>query len=254
MSPATEPLNATLTVTSSHQTKLVFRATIIRIFGGVLLVSVYLLLVFNYLRSESEKQIENLRHDVLVQMVGLARNAMEPVLVAYRAKELSKDEALTKIRDLIRKMTYRDQHGENYFFLNSFEGKNLVHPFNPARELANDLDLKDVKGKYLIREMIEVAKSAAGTGFVTYHYYPPRSREPEDKLTYVVGVPELGIFVGTGTYLLKAQRDQAQLLRRSRYLALISLLLSFLPVGISLWELWKCSQQLTSGTKEAKPL
>ena len=40
-------------------------------------------------------------------------------------------------------MVYKNQYGDNYIFMSAFDGTMLVQPFEPIKELSNQLDLKD---------------------------------------------------------------------------------------------------------------
>ena len=59
-------------------------------------------------------------------------------------------------------------------------GVNVAHGARPALIGKNLIDLKDQDGKYLIREMIEIAEGK-GSGWVTYKWPNPITNKIEDK-------------------------------------------------------------------------
>ena len=103
--------------------------------------------------------------------------------------------------------TLRDRTGPFYFmdtyvFVEAADGTALVHPAQPALEGKNTLDLKDVKGKALVREYIQAA-SKDGSAWVDYYWYKPGENTAVRKQAYVRMVrsgPET-YFVGSGLYV-----------------------------------------------------
>ncbi len=55
-------------------------------------------------------------------------------------------------------MTYEDRNGKNYVFMSSYDGIMLVQPYEPDREMTNQWDLRDVRGTYIIRELVRAAR------------------------------------------------------------------------------------------------
>ena len=74
---------------------------------------------------------------------------------------------------------------DTYFFVLTTEGVRAFHAANPASEGRNDIDLKDVVGRPLIRMMIEAAATPAGEGWVHYMYPAPGEIFPTWKSTFV---------------------------------------------------------------------
>jgi len=61
----------------------------------------------------------------------------------------------------------------------------------------NLIDLKDQDGKYLIREMVDIAKDG-GSGWINYKWPNPLNNKIEDKASYVEKMGDY--FVGVGVY------------------------------------------------------
>jgi len=98
----------------------------------------------------------------------------------------------------------RWRHGETYIFVLDPEGNMLVHP-DPAMEGKNEMDLKDVNDKPIIRGLIDEATMSSGKPEGWYHYEWPVPGEilPRWKSTYVrlVTAPSGKKYVvGSGMY------------------------------------------------------
>lgn len=84
-----------------------------------------------------------------------------------------------------------------YPFVYDLSGRCVAHGARPALIGKNLLDLKDQDGKYLIREMIGIARGS-GSGWVYYKWPNPINNKIEDKVSYVEKMGDY--FVGVGVY------------------------------------------------------
>jgi cytochrome c len=82
--------------------------------------------------------------------------------------------------------------GDIYMFVYDFDGVNVAHGQNPALVGVNLLDLADSRGKKLIREIINVAKTK-GSGWTEYYWrnefkrsYCEKVVDPKTKIPYVI--------------------------------------------------------------------
>src|SRR5512135_1399681 len=104
----------------------------------------------------------------------------------------------------------RWRQGETYVFVLDPEGNMLLHP-DPALEGRNELDLKDVNGKPIIRGLIDAATSLPDKPEGWYHYqWPvPGGLLPRWKSSYVrrVTAPSGSHYVvGSGVYNDRMER------------------------------------------------
>ena len=111
------------------------------------------------------------------------------------------DAALPELNNKDGKFVWKD----SYVFIMDFTGKHLTHPLRPELVGKNVVESK-VDGKFLVKEMIEVAKTK-GEGWVEYMYPKPAElKKPEmerilsKKVTYIYRVPGQDIFVGAGVW------------------------------------------------------
>jgi signal transduction histidine kinase len=84
-----------------------------------------------------------------------------------------------------------------YPFIYDLSGRCVAHGARPALIGKNLLDLKDQDGKYLIREMIFIARGP-GSGWIDYKWPNPINNKIEDKASYVEKMGDY--FVGVGVY------------------------------------------------------
>jgi signal transduction histidine kinase len=113
-------------------------------------------------------------------------------LVADRGKE-----AFGVLRDKRGPFVFMD----TYVFVDSPDGVELVNPAQHSLEGRNIIDLRDAKGKALIREYIEAARKQ-GSAWVDYEWYKPGDNAPAHKRAYVRQVksgPDT-YYVGSGLY------------------------------------------------------
>ena len=76
-------------------------------------------------------------------------------------------------------------------------GNCVAHGARPALIGKNLMGLKDQDGKYLVRELIEIA-NGQGSGWINYKWPNPLTNKIEDKSSYV---EKMGDYVvGVGIY------------------------------------------------------
>jgi len=85
-----------------------------------------------------------------------------------------------------------------YIFVIDMEGVVLVHSFEPQLVNNNQLHLKDVQGKFFIKEFIEQMRSRT-TAWVEYKWHNYDNNRIESKLTYLMKIDDT-CFMGCGVY------------------------------------------------------
>jgi signal transduction histidine kinase len=91
----------------------------------------------------------------------------------------------------------RDLYPFIYYVSGPQKGVNVAHGARPALIGKNLIDLKDQDGKYLIREMLDIA-NGPGRGWIDYKWPNPLNNKIEDKSSYVEKMGDY--FVGVGIY------------------------------------------------------
>lgn len=167
------------------------------------------------------------------RLATLARNAVEPELREYKAGKTTEQEAISRISEMVRNMTYRDQRGDNYVFLGNEEGSILVSPLNPVPSASN-MKEQDALRSLVVPALAEAARLHPDGSFVKYDYLPPGGAKLEPKLSYVLGMPELKLLIGTGLYLEAPTRRNSILIGISAAASLAVLVMLLVPVILSL--------------------
>ena len=163
-------------------------------------ISAIVIVVFSIVLSiQFERSSIDLRKAELKRLVSLGLNSISDIRTEYAEGRIGREEALKMITDQVRKLVFEDRIQPNYLFMSSYDGTMLVQPYQPDLEGSDQWDLTDTKGKYIIRELVEQAKT--GSGYVTYSYYPPGTDRIYPKISYVTGLPEFGCYIGTGIYI-----------------------------------------------------
>jgi signal transduction histidine kinase len=108
------------------------------------------------------------------------------------------DKRIALIRDFISTIRfYQDKSG--YFYVYNTKCVNIAHATQKDLQGKNLSDHKDVKGKYVIRELNVAAKK--GGGFVEFFWVKPGAKGEQKKMGYVEPIPGTDYFIGTGVYL-----------------------------------------------------
>jgi PAS domain S-box-containing protein len=234
------------------QIKRALKSAIAQTIVLTLITGVLFLFTTNVWLNSSIENFKTRQRNFLIQYVKMARSAIDPIIEQLNAGEITQKEAITEVRDTVRRLTYVDEYGNNYIFMSSYEGIMLVQPFEPHLELSDMWNLRDINGVYIIRELVRSAIQHPDGGFVSYYYYPPDSNEPEEKLSYVVGIPELNAYIGTGTYMGKFYAQQEKLIAQVRWLLFSVLALSGGLALLTIRRLYLNNSQLVQEINERK--
>lgn len=110
---------------------------------------------------------------------------------------LNPDELMTKMQNElledIESLKF-DPSGENYLFIGDWDGVALT----PPSKGKNMINIQDVNGKFIVKELIAKAKS--GGGFVEYVMPDLEGKRTQNKLSYVQGIPDWEWYIGAGIY------------------------------------------------------
>ncbi len=222
--------------TNLKQAKRTFQKALYRILTLSGVVGIVYFLVFKYVSDEYLRDGDEMRQDHLRQMVALARNSMEPLIQRLREGRITRTEALSQITAHVKNLTYQDPFNLNYIFLIGYDGTLYVHPLETEYENTTQGDFQDENGIFVIREMAALAQAQPEGGLISYQYHPPASRTPQEKISYVLGIPELNCFMGTGMYMADVRQAQLSFLRKIMALAFGIFVLMLFPMLVFLRE------------------
>lgn len=142
---------------------------------------------------------------------GMYNNRMEKSFVIDMVKDAV---SVIEEKGRIAFPLFRDKSGrfmakDAYIFVLDPYGTELVSPPHPNLEGRNLLEVKDVNGVHMSREMLKVAQTQ-GSGWVNYMWPKPGDSIPTQKSTYVMkaNLGDQWLMVGCGVYLSDAPKGQ----------------------------------------------
>ncbi|WP_043532351.1 methyl-accepting chemotaxis protein [Litchfieldella xinjiangensis] len=206
----------------------------------MLLVTVALVSLASYDRyqdtqatlAEQRAELIETRQLAVRNIVEVAKSSIAPIVASAGPNDIQAQE---QAKAILRNMRFDDG---NYVFVYGFDGTNLVTAPMPEREGTNMLEVKDSNGSFLIRDMIEIAKTGKGD-FYQYHWPYPGTGEIEQKYSYADGIAKWGWMLGAGVYITGIDAAMADIeaaaaasLKRSIWLAIGVGALMFVGAGL----------------------
>ena len=163
--------------------------------GAVLgLLSIYELQ--NLGKSNIDIIEESLRKDFDTMIKNQIQSAVSIVEHVYEKREqIGQQAARNLAANLIREINYGES---GYIFVYDSTGNTVVLLGNAA-EGTNRWDLKDALGNYIVRDIVNAAKT--GDNFTTYYYPKPGEEEALPKRSYNQYFAPYDWIIGTGNYI-----------------------------------------------------
>lgn len=155
--------------------------------------------------SESKIELAEFREmlisDVERELKNQTRTAISAIDGVYKrqqAGELTEAQARTEAANIVRGLRYEGDAG--YFWIDTYEGINVVLLGRAETEGKSRLDATDPTGKQFIREMIETGQKSGG-GFTDLMFAKPGQTEPLPKRNYTESFAPYRWVVGTGVWI-----------------------------------------------------
>ena len=173
--------------------------TVMLIYGFFILLITAGFFVNNYI--EHKKELKKIEQDYIKSQKEYVKNetlrALNYIKYIYNKNPNNKD----LIKNIVQVIEHnRDiKNRDGYVFIYDFNGVNIADPIlnNKGKNLIN---FKDVNGKFVIKELIEVSKEPKG-GFVEYVWNKPTTAKLTNKLSYAIAFKPLNWMIGSGVYL-----------------------------------------------------
>ncbi len=149
----------------------------------------------HFIRGMAEKNLRRKVREKTLYGVALLNG-----LYQGNKEKMSLSEMKVLAHDVLSSLSW--DNGRGYFFAEDLQGNEIINPNNPELENTNILNLQDSKGTYLVREIIQIAESGDGEGFVSYFWNKPGYPDKFlDKISYVKLFEPFGWVIGNGKYL-----------------------------------------------------
>lgn len=195
---------------SSLQTKVLMLVLL-----PLLLVTVALVSFDAYSRTQDTQEMLAEQRNMLIEerraavqdIVQVAMTAIAPI---YEAAGPNDEAAKQEVASLIRAMRFEDN---NYLFIYDFDGNNIVTAPAPEREGTNMIDAQTPDGTYLIRDIIELARS--GGGYYSYVWDHPGTQAMETKHSFVGRLEKWDWLIGAGVYVVDMENALAEIETRA---------------------------------------
>lgn len=169
-------------------------STKIILMGLLINVSFCLLLVWMFPKFSSS--IHAAKRVEIKELVHSASGIIDHFRVQAESGALPLYEAQDLAKEVVKSLRY--QSGGNYYWIQDTSGKMVMHALKPSLEGKDLMGIQDPNGKYLFREMDQIAK-AEGEGLVNYVW--EKDGTPAPKISYVKRIPGWDWIIGSGLYI-----------------------------------------------------
>ena len=127
-----------------------------------------------------------------------AISIIDTVYKRQQAGQLTQEQAMTEAAALVRNLRY--DNGAGYFWIDTYEGVNVVLLGRTETEGKSRINLTDPHGKQFIKEMIENGQKSGG-GYTDLMFAKPNQTEPLPKRNYTASFAPYRWVIGTGVWI-----------------------------------------------------
>ncbi|OGV51364.1 MAG: hypothetical protein A2017_20345 [Lentisphaerae bacterium GWF2_44_16] len=121
--------------------------------------------------------------------------------LAHNAARLVDEKGLDAALPILSDPNGPYMKGDTYVFVYTFDGSLIMNPRHKSDEGRRLINSKDEKGNPFIAYFVEIAKGPDHEGWSDEYWIPkPGGTKPFLKVSYIVGIPRMRIFVGAGIY------------------------------------------------------
>jgi len=178
---------------------------VLRLFKISRRIQFLILLAFFSMISITTVSLMQLREELLEQKSIQTRNLVEVThsLIQdkynqFQAGKVTENEAKQQAIQIIKSMRYE---GNNYYWINDYEPRVVMHPIKPQLDGKDVSKVKDASGKLLFIEIVKVARSNPDGGMLPYLWPKPDHDDPVAKISYVKAFQPWEWVVGSGVYI-----------------------------------------------------
>ncbi len=159
--------------------------------------------LINYKRSISEARVRKYIKARVNEAYTIAFNIFEQNRDNKTGTEIEK-----MILDALRPIRFAN--GSGYYFITRLDGIEVLFAERPEMECLDMLGIRDTRGKYVVKDMIELVRRS-GEGFYEYHWTKPRIEGNDfKKISFVKLFEPFGWIIGTGLYVDDIRKEIEQ--------------------------------------------
>jgi PAS domain S-box-containing protein len=154
----------------------------------------------NYMKSLTEQRL-------MTEIQNRTREAYAVAMHIYteNKEKKSRPEIEKLIKEALRPIRFNN--GRGYYFAGNFEGVEQLYADKPEMEGRDLIDMRDTKGHYVIKDMIQIAREH-NEGYYRYHWTKPNLMGSDfPKIAYIKHFEPFDWFIGTGEYLDDVEAD-----------------------------------------------
>jgi len=166
-----------------------------------------------YMKSKTENQLK-----ASIQQKIFEAHKIAETLYLNNQGTLTDEQIKSLIRETLRAVRF--DNGRGYYFITSLEGVEILFADRPQLEGKNLLDMQDINGKFVIRDMIQLVRERQ-EGFYVYHWTQPGKGEERSnrKIAFIKLFEPYHWFIGTGDYLADVEAEiQAEVIDRIEHI------------------------------------
>jgi methyl-accepting chemotaxis protein len=233
----------------------IFKINNLKIFYKVVLLSLSILaIVFTvflvFLMPYIGDAFYNNKEENVKNTVEVAYNIVENFHKKWKTGELSEDEAKASATEMIKNLRYS---GSEYFWINDFYPRMIMHPINTALDGKDLRDYKDPDGDFLFINFVKIVKNG-GEGFHSYKWPKPGFEKPVPKISYIKGLKEWEWVIGSGLYTDDVEAELSEIKSKFIYILLLTSLAAMLlglymarKISIPVKHLNEAAEKVASG-------
>ena len=185
--------------------------------------------------EEYQKSSYAFYENELKTIMSIAHQTSMAIYETQKAKGIPDEKIKEAILDKFDELRFFDDKS-GYIFVYEMDGTNVLHPTNKALKGKNMIDVKDSKGKFFLKELLEAAKK--GGWLVSYEFPKVKDGQPFLKFSYSMPFMPYNWMMGTGIYVDNVETEVAQIhdntVAQMTTFIVMSFVLILLGIGITL--------------------
>ncbi len=185
--------------------------------------------------EEYQKSSYAFYENELKTILSIAHQTSMAIYKTQKEKGIPDEKIKEAILDKFDELRFFDDKS-GYIFVYEMDGTNVLFPTNKALKGKNMIDVKDSKGKFFLKELLEAAKK--GGGLVSYEFPKVKDGQPFLKFSYSMPFMPYNWMMGTGIYVDNVETEVAQIhdntVAQMTTFIVMSFVLILLGIGITL--------------------